>query len=65
MSQTILRLSINFTLYVIDLPLSSPFLIGTENVIYFSVFSPKDPNCPSNFSASSLIIKCWSYAERL
>ena len=38
-----LKLSINFSLYVIVLPLSS-FLIGTEKVIYFSVFSPKYSN---------------------
>ena len=50
-------LSINFMLYVIDLPLSNPFLNGTEKVIYFSVFSPKHSNCPSNSYASSLIIK--------
>ena len=30
-----LKLSINFILYVIDLPLSSPFLIDTEKLIYF------------------------------
>ena len=52
-----LKISINFILYVIDLPLSSSFLISTEKVIYFSVFSPKHSNCPSNSSASSLIIK--------
>ena len=39
-----LKLSINFSLYVIVLPLSSSFLIGTEKVIYFSVFSPKHSN---------------------
>ena len=33
-----LKLSINFSLYVIFLLLSSAFLIGTEKVIYFSVF---------------------------
>ena len=36
-----IKLSINFNLYVIVLPLSSSFLIGIEKVIYFSVFSPK------------------------
>ena len=46
----------NFILYVIDLPLSSSFLIDTEKVIYFSVFCPKHSNCPSNSSDSSLII---------
>ena len=39
-----LNLSINFSLYVTVLPLSSSFLIGTEKVIYFSVFSPKHSN---------------------
>ena len=39
-----LKLSINFSLYVAVLPLSSSFLIGTEKVIYFSVFSPKHSN---------------------
>ena len=36
-----LKLSMNFSLYVIVLPLSSFLLIGTENVIYFPLFSPK------------------------
>ena len=39
-----LKLSINFSLYVIVLPLSSSFLTGTEKEIYFSVFSPKHSN---------------------
>ena len=52
-----LKLSINFSLYVIVLLLSSSFLIGTEKVIYFSVFSPKHSNSPSNSSANFLIIK--------
>ena len=39
-----LKLSINFNLYVIVLPLSSSLLIGTEKVIYFSVLSPKHSN---------------------
>ena len=56
-----LKLSINFSLYVIVLPLSSSFLIGTEKVIYFSVFSPKHSNWPSNL----WFIKGWSYAEPL
>ena len=48
-----LKLSINFILYVINLPLlSSSFLIGTEKM-----FFPKHSNWPSNSSASSLIIK--------
>ena len=50
-------LSINLNLYVIVLPLSSYFLIGTEKVIYFSVFSPKDSNYASSSLASSLIMK--------
>ena len=44
-----IKLSINFILYIIVLPLSRSFLMGTENVIYFSVFSPKYSNYPSNF----------------
>ena len=49
-----LKLSINFVLYEIFLPLLNSFLIDTEKVIYFSVFSPKHSNCPSNSSTSSL-----------
>ena len=60
-----LKLSINFSLYVIVLPLSSSFLIGTEKVIYFSVFSPKHSNWPSNSFANCLIIKWLSYVEPL
>ena len=52
-----LMLSINFSFHVIVLPLSSSFSIGTEKVIYFSVFSPKHSNRPSNFFASRLIMK--------
>ena len=52
-----LKLSINFILYVTDLPSSSSFLLGTEKIIYFSVFSPKHSCCPSNSSATSLIMK--------
>ena len=52
-----LWLSINLSLCVIVLPLSSYFLIGTENVIYFSVFSPMQSNWPSNSSANCLIMK--------
>ena len=45
--------------------ISSPFLsvlltsfsIGVETVMYFSVFSPKQFNCPLNSSASSFVIK--------
>ena len=29
------------------------FTIGTENVLYFSVFSPRQSNCPSNSLANS------------
>ena len=43
-----LKHSINFILYVIVLPLSSSFLIGTEKFLYFSVFSPKHSNWPSS-----------------
>ena len=39
-----LKLLINFILYIIVLQLSSSFLIGTEKVIYFSVFSHKHSN---------------------
>ena len=35
-----LKLSINLRLYVVILPLSHSFLIGTEKRIYFSVVSP-------------------------
>ena len=52
-----LKMSINFNLYVTDLPLSSSFLIGTEKVIHFSVFCPKHSNYLSNSFANSLIIK--------
>ena len=52
-----LQLSINFNLYVVVLPLSCSFLIGTEKVIYFSVFSPKPSKSPSNTSANCLIMK--------
>ena len=39
-----LKLSINFSLYVIVLPLPSSFLVGTEKVLYFPAFSPKHSN---------------------
>ena len=51
---THLKLSINFSLYVIAM--LSPLLIGTEKVICFSVFSPRHSNLPSNYFSSSLII---------
>ena len=55
-----LKLSINFNLYKIVLPLPS-FTISTEHVIYFSVFS----NNHSNSFVHSLIIKWLSYVETL
>ena len=51
-----LKVSINFILYLIDLPLSRNLLIGAEKVIHFSVFSPKHSDWPSNSFAISLII---------
>ena len=50
-------------MYVVVLLLSSSFLIGTEKVIYFSVFSPKHSNWPSNSFANCLIKKWLSYVE--
>ena len=47
-----LKLSINLSLYVIVLPLSHSFLIGTEKVIYFSIFSPIQLSSPLNSSAN-------------
>ena len=44
-----LKLSINFSFYVIVLSFSSSFFIGTEKVMHFSVFSPKHSNCPQIF----------------
>ena len=46
-----LKLSINFRLCVIVLPLSHSFLIGTEKGIYFSKFSPVQLSSPLNSSA--------------
>ena len=44
--------------FVISFPflliLVTSFSIGFEKVIYFSVFSPKQVNCPSNSSVSFL-----------
>ena len=34
--------------------LLNSFFIGVENIMNFSIFSPKQVNCRSNFSASSL-----------
>ena len=58
-------LAINFMLYDIFVILSFPslsffvvsFLISTERVMDFSVFSPKYSSSPSNFSVSYFIIK--------
>ena len=52
-----LKLSIKFGLYVLVLQVSSSFLIGTEKVTYFYVFSPKHSNWPSDFFVSLFIIK--------
>ena len=52
-----LQLSINFSLLVISLLFSFIFLSGTLNVLYFSVFSPKQSILPLNFVANSLIVK--------
>ena len=52
-----LKLSINLSLCVIVLLLSSSSSIGTEKVIYFSVFSLKHSYLPSNSFANSLNIK--------
>ena len=60
-----LKLSINFSLYVIVSVLSSSFLIGTEKVIYFSLFSPKHSNWPTNSFAKCFIKKWLSYVEPL
>ena len=62
-----IKLSIKIILCDIFIILSLPslsifvifFLIGTEKVINFSVFSPKHSNCcPLNSFTGSLIIKC-------
>ena len=42
-----LTLLMNFILYGIALPFSFSFLTGTENLMYFSMFSPKYSNCSS------------------
>ena len=47
-----LKLSINLSLHVIVLPSSHSFLIGTEKVIYFSIFSPTQLSSPLNSSAN-------------
>ena len=52
-------------MYVIVLPLSSSFLLGTEKVMYYSTFSPEHSNWPSDSSANCLIMKWLSYLEPL
>ena len=47
-----LKLSINLSLRVIVLPSSHFFLIGTEKVIYFSIFSPIQSSSPLSSSAN-------------
>ena len=59
------ELSINCNLkdmiFVIYFPFSSVLLtyfsIGTNKVMYFPGFSPKQVSCPSNSSASSFMMK--------
>ena len=60
-----LELSIKLSSYVIVLLLSGSFLIGNEKIMYFSVFSPKHSNWPSNSFANCLIMKWLSYVEPL
>ena len=53
-----LKLSTNFILHVTSISLFSIlFFIGTENVIYFSVLSPKHSKFPSDSQASFFNIK--------
>ena len=52
-----LKLSINLSLCVIVLLSPHFFLIGTEKVIYFSMFSPIQSSSRLNSSANWLIIK--------
>ena len=47
-----LKLSINLSLRVIVLPSSHYFLIGTEKVMYFSIFSPIQLSSPLIYSAN-------------
>ena len=47
-----LELSINLSLYVTSFLFLISFFSGTENVMYFSVFSPKQSIFPLNFSAN-------------
>ena len=60
-----LTLLMNSILYVIALLFPFSFLIGTENVIYFFMFSPNHSNCSSNSPANSLIVKWYSWLEPL
>ena len=50
-------LSMNFLLYAIVLGFSFSFLIGNENVMYFSVFTPRHSNWRSRPLAYSLTTK--------
>ena len=52
-------------MYVIILPLLSIYLIGTEKIKYFSIFSPKESNWPPDSFARSSITKWQSYVEPL
>ena len=52
-------------MHVIVLPLSNSFLICTEKLIYFSVYSPKHLNLPLNSLASFSVIKWLSYVDQL
>ena len=52
-------------MYIAVSPLSCSFLSGTEKVMYFSVFSPKQLSQPLNSSGNCLIMKCQSYVEPL
>ena len=52
-----LKLSMNFILEIIVLSSLDYFLIGTENVMYFSLFSSKHSKSPSNSSANPFMIK--------
>ena len=49
-------------LFAISFPflpgLVTSFSIGTEKVMYVSLFSSKQVNCPSDSPASSFLIKC-------
>ena len=51
-SEADIKLSINHSLYGIILPSSHFFLIGTEKVIYYSIFSPIQSSSPLNSFAN-------------